>query len=156
FGLTNDVRYALAALPSHLVPLAHYWWNSEPRRFAAISRAYSALIACAIPEHDGLIHESGADNLVRRDGYLLLHRRADELEKAIADAKRLKQQFGVPYRLLDAAAVRSSELSIVGPVVGAIHWTGPWSVADPGTLVKAYAELFARSGGSIATGDATS
>jgi D-amino-acid dehydrogenase len=155
-GLTNDVRYRLAALPSHFVPLAHYWWNSEPRRFAVITKAYAALIAHAIPEHDGLIRAAGVDNLVHRDGYLLLHRRDDELQRAIADARRLQEQFGVPYRVLDANAVRSSEPSVIGPVVGAIHWTGPWSVADPGTLVKSYADLFARRGGSTVTGDAAS
>jgi D-amino-acid dehydrogenase len=155
-GLTNDVRYRLAALPSHAVPLAHYWWNSEPRRFALICKAYGALIAHAVPEHDGLIREAGADNLVRRDGYLLVHRHADQFEQAIENARRLSAQWGVPHRVLDAAGVRSCEPSVTGPVVGAIHWTGPWSVSDPGRLVKAYAELFTRRGGSIMTGDARS
>ena len=156
FGLTNDVRYRLAALPSHALPLAHYWWNSEPRRFAAISRAYGALIGHAVPEHDVLIRAAGADNLVRRDGYLLLHRTADQLARAIVDARRVSEQWGVPYRLLDADGVRASEPALVGSVAGAIHWTGAWSVSDPGRLVKAYAELFVRRGGSIMTGDATS
>src|SRR5947209_7869392 len=89
FGLTNDVRYRLAALPSYAVPLAHYWWNSEPRRFAAISRAYGALIGHAIPEHDVLIRAAGADNLVRRDGYLLLPRQADQFAQAIEYARRV-------------------------------------------------------------------
>ncbi len=155
-GFTNDVRYRLAALPSHAVPLFHYWRNSEPRRFASICQAYGALIAHAIPEHDVLIREAGADNLVRRDGYLLLHRHAGEFEQAIENAQRLTAQWGVPHRVLDANAVRSCEPSITGAVAGAIHWTGPWSVSDPGRLVKAYAELFARSGGSIMRGDAGS
>jgi D-amino-acid dehydrogenase len=156
FGLTNDVRYRLAALPSHAGPLAHYWWNSEPRRFAAIGKAYGALIGQAIPEHDILIRAAGADNLVRRDGYLLLHRTADQLARAIVDARRVSEQWRVPYRLLDADGVRASEPALVGSVAGAIHWTGPWSVSDPGGLVKAYAELYVRRGGSIMAGDATS
>jgi D-amino-acid dehydrogenase len=155
-GLTNDVRYRLAALPSHAVPLMHYWWNSEPRRFAQICKAYGALISHAIPEHDVLIRAAGADNLVRRDGYLLLHRHADQFEEAIENARRLTEQWGVPHRVLDANDVRSCEPSVKGAVVGAIHWTGPWSVSDPGALVKAYAELFARRGGSITSGDARS
>jgi len=155
-GRTNDVRYRLSALPFHAVPLAHYWRNSEPRRFAEICKAYGALIGHAIPEHDVLIREAGADNLVRRDGYLLLHRSAAELAEAIENARRLSDQWGVPHRVLDANGVKSSEPSITGPVAGAIHWTGPWSVSDPGRLVKAYAELFARRGGTIVTGDASS
>ncbi len=155
-GRTNDVRYRLAALPFHAVPLAHYWRNSEPRRFAQICKAYGALIGHAISEHDVLIREAGADNLVRRDGYLLLHRSAAELAEAIENARRLSDEWGVPHRVLDANGVKSSEPSVTGPVAGAIHWTGPWSVSDPGRLVKAYAELFARRGGAIMTGDAAS
>ena len=155
-GLTNDVRYRLAALPFHAAPLVHYWKNSEPQRFALICKAYGSLIGHAIAEHDVLIREAGADNLVRRDGYLLIHRNAEQLAEAIENAQRLSQQWGVPYRVLDARAVRISEPSVTGPVAGAIHWTGPWSVSDPGRLVKTYAELFARRGGSIMTGDAGS
>jgi D-amino-acid dehydrogenase len=155
-GLTNDVRYRLAALPLHAGPLVHYWKNSEPRRFAAICKAYGSLIAHAIPEHDVLIRAAGADNLVRRDGYLLIHRDADQLAEAIGNAQRLSREWGVPYRALDAGGVKASEPSVTGKVAGAIHWTGPWSVSDPGRLVKTYAELFARRGGSIMTGDAGS
>ncbi len=155
-GLTNDVRYQLATLGFHAVPLLQYWRNSEPRRFARICKAYGSLIAHAIPEHDVLIREAGADNLVRRDGYLLIHRNADQLAQAIANAQRLSKEWGVPHRVLDAKAVRVSEPSVTGRVVGAIHWTGPWSVSDPGRLVKTYAELFARRGGSIMIGDALS
>ena len=155
-GLTNDVRYRLATLPLHVRPLLQYWWNSEPRRFAAICKAYGALIGHAVPEHDVLIRAAGADNLVRRDGYLLLHRQADQLEDAIANAQRLAAQWGLPYRVLDASGVRASEPAVFGTVAGAIHWTGPWTVSDPGRLAKTYAELFVRRGGSIMTGDARS
>lgn len=155
-GRTNDVRYRVAALHQHIVPLAHYWWNSEPRRFALICKAYGALIGHAIPEHDVLIREAGADNLVRRDGYLLIHRNANQFAQAIEYARRLAQEWGVPHRVLDANGVKSFEPSVTGLVAGAIHWSGPWSVSDPGRLVKAYAELFVRRGGSIVNGDANS
>ena len=75
---------------------------------------------------------------------------------AVDDARRLSEQWGVPYRVLDAGGVRASEPAVVGSVAGAIHWTGPWTISDPGRLVKAYAELFVRRGGSIMTGDARS
>ena len=80
----------------------------------------------------------------------------DGVTQAIEYARRVSEQWGVPYRVLDASAVRASEPAVVGAVAGAIHWTGPWSVSDPGRLVKAYAELFVRRGGSIMTGDANS
>src|SRR5262249_2852100 len=40
------------------------------------------------------------------------------------------------------------------PMAGALHWTDPWTVRDPGGLTLAYADLFKRLGGTIAIGDA--
>ena len=37
---------------------------------------------------------------------------------------------------------------------GAIHWRDSWTVSDPGGLVSAYADLFARAGGTFVNGDA--
>jgi D-amino-acid dehydrogenase len=153
-GLTNDVHYRIAALPAHSEPLARYWWNSEAHRHATISKAYAALIAHAAAEHETLIGEAGATDLVRRDGYLTLHRRPEGFEKAVVETQRIAAHYGVPHRILGPAAIRALEPSLVGPLAGAIHWTGPWTVSDPGGLVKAYAELFRRNGGSFATGDA--
>lgn len=154
-GLTNDVHYRVGSLPGHSGPLARYWWNSEAHRHAAVSRAYAALIAHAAPEHEVLIREAEVDRLIRREGYLTLHRRPAGFEEAAAEARRIGEEYGVPHRLLGPAAVRALEPSLVGPFAGAVHWTGPWTVSDPGALVKAYAELFGRRGGSVRIGDAT-
>ncbi len=153
-GLTNDVHYRVTSLPGHSGPLARYWWNSEASRHAAASRAYAALIAHAVPEHDVLIREAGVEAMIRRDGYLVLHRREEEFAQAQADARRLHEAHGIPYRVLDPATARDLEPALTGPFVGAIHWTGPLTVSDPGALVKAYADLFRRRGGTVATGDA--
>lgn len=154
-GLSNDVRYSLLTLPEHARPLAIYWWNSAPKRHQAIARHYAALIEHAIPEHQTLIAEAGAEPLVRRNGYLFVHRSAASYAEAVAKAERVGRLNGVPYRLLDAAAVRALEPAIKGDLAGAVHWTDPWSIADPGRLAKLYAEVFVREGGEIALGDAT-
>ncbi|TBW36805.1 FAD-binding oxidoreductase [Siculibacillus lacustris] len=155
-GLTNDVHYKLSAMPDHAEPIARYWWNSEAHRHSAISEAYASLIAHAAPEHDLLIREAGAEALIRRDGYLALHRRPAGFEEGIAEARRIGEHYGIPHRILDAPAVRALEPALVGPIAGAVHWTDPWTVSDPGGLVKAYAALFTRNGGTLRIGDALS
>jgi D-amino-acid dehydrogenase len=53
------------------------------------------------------------------------------------------------YRALDAAALAAQEPSLGEGLAGAVHWLDPWTVADPGALVAAYAEAFEREGGRI-------
>lgn len=57
-------------------------------------------------------------------------------------------------KVLDAGALHRLEASLDGGYAGAIHWTDPRSVIDPGALTKGYAALFEREGGRILTGDA--
>jgi len=38
--------------------------------------------------------------------------------------------------------------------VGAVHWTDPLAILNPGALVQAYAQLFERQGGAVLPGDA--
>jgi len=152
----NDVRYRLAALPGQAGPLLRYWWNSEPRRHERISMAYATLAAQSVAEHGVLIDQSGSDNLIQRDGYLHVFRDQAGFDEAIVKAKHIGAVWNVPYRLLDGAALRALEPSVGERIIGAIHWTAPWAVRDPGRLVKNYAELFVRNGGTIEIGDAAS
>src|SRR5215470_10858215 len=79
-GRTNDVHYRLLSLPHHLSPLLQYWWHSSPKRYDRISTAYAEIIARAAPEHEDLISASGAGNLVRRDGFRVLHRQQADFD----------------------------------------------------------------------------
>jgi D-amino-acid dehydrogenase len=153
-GLTNDVRYRVSALPSHVEALVRYWWHSMPARHLVISDAWSTLIKQAVPSHDELIEAAGASSLVRRDGFFLLHRTAKALEAALAIAEENRSRYGVRYTALTGLQVRQAEPALINGGAGAIHWEDPWTVSDPGALVKAYADLFLREGGTIVAGDA--
>ena len=153
-GRTNDVRYRLAALPHHIEPLLRYWWHSFPKRYARIVTAYTAIIAHATGEHDQLVRESGAGNLVRRDGYRVLHREAAAFEAEVATAEALSAAHGVKFSVLTARELRCAEPGLNDGGLGGLHWQEPWSVSDPGALVTAYARLFERLGGTIRVGDA--
>src|SRR5262245_51246501 len=153
-GRANDVRYRLGSLSHHVEPLVRYWWNSAPKRHREASAAWARLIAYAVPEHDVLIREAHADNLIRRAGYRLLHRDPAAFELAIATAEENRRDFGVQFRVLTGSELAKAEPLLRDDLPGAIHWLEPWTVSDPGALVSAYASLFQRLGGSIVSGDA--
>lgn len=152
---TNDVHYSLAALPYHMRPLLLYWWNSFPERHEVLTKTYAQLIARAAPEHEPLITAAGAGNLVRRDGFRVLHRNEAQFDKEAKEAEAVGKAFGVKFKLLSAAELAKAEPGLNESGIGGLHWQEPWTVSDPGSLVTSYAELFVRRGGKLLRGDAT-
>lgn len=115
---------------------------------------WARLIAYARPEHDILIREAHANNLVRRAGYRLLHRDPAAFDLAIATAEETHREHGVKYRVLSGSELAKAEPLLRDDLPGAIHWLESWTVSDPSNLVSAYARLLQRTGGSILSGDA--
>jgi len=153
-GRTNDVRYHLASLPDHIGPLFRYWWHSFPAAHARASAAYSEIIACAVREHEHLMLESGAGNLVRRNGFRVLHREQATFDAEAEAAEALRETYGVKFSILTARELKQAEPGLNEGGIGGLHWQEPWTVSDPGALVSAYADLLTRSGGSILRGEA--
>lgn len=150
-----DVNYHLGALPRVAGGLARYWRNSGAGRYPAIAEAYARLIAHATDEHAPLIAAAGADDLVRREGYLHVFRDAASMDLAAAEAQALSSRHGLRTDLLDGAALAAAEPALRTRLAGAIRWRDPWSVSDPGELVARYAAHFQRLGGTLAEGDAS-
>lgn len=155
-GRTNDVRYSLSSLHRHIEPLLRYWWHSAPKRHREAIDAWARLIAYATREHDILIREAHADNLIRRAGYRHLHRDPGSFDQAVKAAEDDEREFGVRFRALSGAELAKAEPILRDDLPGAIHWLDTWTVSDPGALVTAYAELLERLGGAIVLGDAQS
>ncbi len=155
-GRSNDVRWRPGALLRQAGPLFRYWWNSHPTRHRRLAEAYASIIGQATAEHRPLMIASGADNLVRRDGFRILYRSRASLDAAAREAEDLKGRFGVSARIMSAPDLMAAEPALKSGGVGAVHWTDPWTVSDPGGLVGAYAGLFVRQGGSVARADAAS
>jgi D-amino-acid dehydrogenase len=153
-GRTNDVRYHFASLSDHVGPLLRYWWHSFPAAHARASAAYAELIACAVREHERLILESGSGNLVRRNGFRVLHREQAAFDAEVLAAEALRQAYGVKFSILTSRELRQAEPGLTEGGVGGLHWQEPWTVSSPGALVSAYADLFTRAGGSILRGEA--
>lgn len=155
-GRSNDVRYRLSSLHSHVGPLRQYWQHSAPAPYQRAIDGQSSIIVRAAAEHQALIQRAGCEALVRREGYRVFHRTQAALDETAATAARVHERFGVGYRLLTAAELRGAEPALREAGVGAIQWTDPWSVRDPGALVAAYAALFVQAGGGSMHGDAQS
>ncbi|WP_372833261.1 NAD(P)/FAD-dependent oxidoreductase [Puniceibacterium confluentis] len=154
-GKDNAVALDPLALPGQAAALARYWWASQPGRHAATTVLYRQLISEAIPAHAPLIAAAGADGLVQRDGYWEVYRTGRIFEAAERAARRMAQLYAQPYTVFDGDALRHAEPALRSRLAGAILWTGPWRVTDPGGLVQAYARLFEKRGGRIVIGDAT-
>ncbi len=151
---STALRYDIRSLPSYARWLARFWWESAPDRLQAASRDMLPLIGRCVAEHDAFIDRAGLRDLVRPTGWLEAYREAASFEREALDAKRIAATHGLHVAILDDAALRSTEASLAGGYAGAIHWTDPRSVSDPGALTKGYARLFEREGGTIARGDA--
>jgi D-amino-acid dehydrogenase len=149
-----DARYDLGALPGYASPLARYWWNSAPARYRQIVAEYATLIAHSTSEHAELISAAGAEDLIEKKGFLLLFRNEASRDAVFAAADGDARDYGIGHAKLDAAGLAHMEPALRLRMAGALHWTDPWTVRDPGTLVDAYAQLFERMGGTIAIGDA--
>jgi D-amino-acid dehydrogenase len=149
-----DARYDLGALPGYASLLARYWWNSAPARYRQIVAEYATLIAHSTSEHAELISAAGAEDLIEKKGFLLLFRNEASRDAAFAAADGDERDYGIGHAKLDSAGLAHMEPALRLRMAGALHWTDPWTVRDPGTLVDAYAQLFERMGGTIAIGDA--
>jgi len=154
-GQGLDTRYDLAALPGYASPLAQYWWHSAPERYRKIVAEYAPLIMSSVTEHADLIAAAGADALIEKKGWMVLYRTPERRDKAFAEAAG-DARYGVGSAQLDSAALAKAEPGLKLPLAGALHWTDPWTVRDPGALVAAYAAYFQQLGGTVATGDAMS
>ena len=148
-----EAHYDIAALPTLLPWLFRYYRNSSPARAAAIARAALPLIESSVVEHEAFARRAGVFNLLRRTGWMKLYRSERTFASALAETEKFAA-FSVSTRALDNGAVKIREPALCGSFAGAIEFADTLSVADPGALVAAYAEVFRREGGSFQIGDA--
>src|ERR671939_1057222 len=128
---TIDAHYHPSAIPTLAAFLWRYWHHSRPRRHAIIARIYAQLINHCLEEHEALMNECGAQELVRRTGWMKAFRTERERDKRFAEAECWKRDFGLSYRTLDAAELQRAEPHVAPVLLGALHWSDPLAVLDP-------------------------
>jgi D-amino-acid dehydrogenase len=152
---STDLYWDYKALPGYAAWLARFWWESSPRRLGAAARDMLPLIGRCVAEHDALIARAGLTELVHARGWIEAFRTPRAFARAEKEAQAAASELGLRVEGLDGAALRARQPAVGPDICGAVHWLDPKSVLDPGALVKGYAALFERDGGSSLIGDAT-
>jgi D-amino-acid dehydrogenase len=157
YGLNQqpDVRYNPLYVPRIAKWLLNYWQHSAPGPLQVATNAMLPLVERSVIEHDRLIQQAGLEHLIESRGWIDLYRDPAALSAAQQDAVALTP-YGLKFSLLDAEQLHALEPQLSSAAVGGVHWQDPKTVRDPGALVRGYAELFKRRGGTFLRGDANS
>lgn len=152
----TDSHYHRSALPQIAPYLFRYWAASSPAGKARSTRSLAKLVEHCLTEHEALMQAAGVTGMMRRTGYIRGYRTAAKLDAARAEDESVRKEYGITALPLDAKALADLEPHLRNNFAGAIHMTDPVSVADPGALGRAYADLFTKLGGKLVEGEAKS
>src|SRR5262245_47338383 len=149
YGLnrTIDAYYHPSALPRLAPFLWMYWKHSRRKRHAHIAQLYSRLIEHCVAEHEALAAQAGAENFLRRKGWMRVFRTERERDLRFAEAGRWRSEFGINFLALDQRQLQEQEPHLAPILSGALHWTDPITVVDPQGLALAYLRYFESKGG---------
>jgi D-amino-acid dehydrogenase len=131
--------------------LVRFLANATPSRTKPRATALHGLIGASLKLHREWIVKANAAQRIRETGWLKAWR--SDAVGAAKEEQAFLAEYGIASQLLDRQAISAVEPNIV-PVykVGLLH-TQTASVDSPGAVVKAYARMFAGSGGEIRQSD---
>lgn len=145
----TDIRYRWPAILRHHQALLQYWQFSAPHAVQKIETEWATLIEHCTSEHQVMIKAAKANDLIRRVGWIEMHREQDKFDAAVAAAKNMQEQ-GIEHTELTIDKLKQLEPNgNFDDFVGAIHWLNAWQVSNPSALVKAYAKSFHDMQGTI-------
>ena len=127
--------------------LVRFLANATPSRIKPRAMALQGLLGASLKLHREWLVKADAAQRIRETGWLKAWR--SDAVGAAKQEQAFLAEYGIESRLLDRQAISALEPNIV-PVykVGLLH-TQTASVDSPGAVVKAYARMFAGSGGEI-------
>lgn len=151
-----DIRYRPKALMHYAAPLWRYFQFSAKKPLAKIVPQWASLIEHATSEHQILMKAADCEYLVRKKGWLQLHRKEASLQSYI-DLLDTFSAHGAEFKILKPKDIAELEPDLdATQFVGGIHWLNAWQVISPGDLVQAYAQNFIDNGGVIQQASVTS
>lgn len=154
FKRASEANYHLRFLPQVAPWLWAFRANSQPKRIAETARLNRPLFARALSEHEELMREAGALDLLRKTGWLKIYRTSlpaiSTLEFALA------KEFGLPLEEVNVAGAQALEPCLRPVFQRAVFWPRAASISDPLALTQAYARRFTALGGVVLQGDARS
>ncbi len=134
--------------------LLQYWRRSGKSGRSAGEKAAAPLVMRAVEEHEILMEAAGCSEMLRRTGYLRLHRDTEDLDRDEAEQSRLHEAFGVDFTVKNPDELEKIEPNLREEFVGGILMPQVASLSDPEALTQAYAAHFKARGGVMRTGDA--
>jgi D-amino-acid dehydrogenase len=152
---SSVANYHMGFLPRVAPWLWAFRNASQPARLVETAQIMRPLLARAVPEHEALAAEAGAERHFGRRGWLKIYRtrKLFEAQKGELD---LAARFGIANVPLDRDGALELEPALTGAFGHAVHWTGAVSVNNPLAVTRAYAARFNALGGLTLTGDARS
>jgi D-amino-acid dehydrogenase len=152
FKRGSEANYHWSFLPHVLPWLWAFRAYSQPKRIAETARLNRPLFARALSEHEDLMRDAGALDLLRKTGWLKIYRgklpSISELEFHLAN------EFGLPLEQVDVAGAQALEPNLRPVFERAVFWPRAASISDPLALTLAYARRFDALGGVVLQGDA--
>ena len=152
-GQAPEANYHL----SFLLQIAPWLWqyrkNTQLAGRLEFAKLMRPLFARALPEHEILMKESGAERYLRKTGWIKLFR-TEEGFKTTESERKLADQIKHSYAVLDPAKTRILEPSLAGDFYGAILWPEAASVSNPLAVTQSYAARFTELGGTFYNGNA--
>src|SRR5262245_2246254 len=104
----TEASYHLSFLPRVAPWILAYRANSAMQRRIEFAELMRPLFARALPEHEALITEAGAERFLRREGWLKLYR-TEAAFAATAPERELAEKYGLPFRVLDTGGAQALE-----------------------------------------------
>jgi len=153
-GRRTDARIAWRALGTTAPWLLAYARASAPAAVMRTAEANAPLVKRAVDAHRALAERAGALDLWRTGGYLRIYRDGQSLDRAARADEAVRERFGVPFAVMDRAALAAAEPHLSRALAGAVHLPEPVRIEDPGALGAAYAAHLGREGGAFARADA--
>ncbi len=153
FKRAGEANYHLSFLPKIMPWLLAFRAASQPERLVETAHLIRPLFASAVPEHEALLKESGANQYLRKTGWLKVYRS----EASFAALKReleLAGGFGLPLQALDVAGAQTLEPNLAPVFTKAVFWPQAASVSNPLGVTRAYAARLRTLGGVTVAGDA--
>ncbi|HSI39636.1 MAG TPA: FAD-binding oxidoreductase [Xanthobacteraceae bacterium] len=152
-GRNPGAHYKWSALPGLAPWLYAYWRASAPDRILSYAHTMRPLLLASVAEHRLLARLSGAEHYFREGGWLKIYRTAAGLAHERTEFP-LARAYGLKVREVSGADVASLEPHLAPVFEGAVLWSDPHSVSNPGGVTKAYAAQFQALGGRIVEADA--
>jgi len=128
--------------------LIRYGLAGTPARIKQQAAALTTLLGNSLEALAPLVADAGAQDLVRRDGILIVYR-SEASRKADERGWNLRRDAGITWQELDAGELRAFDPNLTPDLTSGKWVPGNGHTVDPGGLVGKIAECVLAAGGRL-------